>query len=870
MSSQTNQWRHILICGLFTIILTVSASAQTMKLISRQQSAPLLAANNISHTLYRLDTENGQTLTPILNNCSTRNLSFFQQKIGTKKFVTQPNGELLQIPIILDLNTGIITNLLPATETAGMPSFAADGTIAVTQGTTLLILSADGVLKQQFDLPIFVNLAVISPDGKKVVYNDAEDQLWLLDTKSGSRTLLTENNSGYFAPIWAPDNGHLAASTLTGDLVLWDVNTGSPVQLGPADSPIWSADSKNLYFRQIKRDNRLEIISAEIVTFSLTNEDVNPLTNTPDKIETAFYLNETKNEFFIQTGTHISITLRDQIHTGTIKEIFEMPEPAAPEFQLQSEGVTQAPQNVVAFQAPYVHQVYDTPDWFNGHWACGATAATMGLAYFDILPKWPVTVSSPYRHTSYYGRYICEKYWFNGYNYAIGGKDPNDTMGYGGYGFIIRNNWQDTKGYMAQYLTQHGLNSSVDWSPSFAKAQGETNRDAPFVLLNSLTTSGHYILIIGYHSDKRVLVANDPYGDRNRASYPNNYGKTVYYDWPGYDNGYANLNTVWCFIYMRAAAADLRVSEFTVPDSANLGDTLSVNSALFNHSAIDADAFHFGMYLSENTTIPTTEPIWEDSTAGLVHNDTLPLTFDVVLPDSVVSDEHYLILYADNANEIDEMSDNNNTYSQAIVIRGYPRIYAFSPQPDAELTSQTPRIVAKIIDNVVGVDESSIYYELDGVDISSAAKRTTTSLSYSPPAPLSPGVHHVLVEANNLDGRKTHLEWSFTITGGTGVLDADNELLLKQTKLEQNYPNPFNMHTRITYSLAKSALVSVQVFDLNGRLVKTICNQRQSAGAHTLVWDGMNAEQRAMTSGVYFYRLKTDNITQTRRMLLIK
>ncbi|MCK5739576.1 hypothetical protein KAH55_10355, partial [bacterium] len=326
MRSRINQWRQILICGLFTIILTVSASAQTMKLISRQQPTPLLTADNISHTLYQLDTENGQHLTPILSNCSTRNMTFYQKKIGTKKFVKQANGQLLQMPVILDLNTGVITNLLPAAETAGIPSFATDGTIAVTRGKELLILSADGTLEQQFELPVFVNLAVISPDGNRVVYNNAEDQLWLLDIKSGSRSLLTENNSGYFAPTWAPDNTHLTASTLSGDLVLWDINTGSPVQLGPADSPIWSTDSKKLYFRQIKRNNRLEIISAEIVAFSLINRDIIQLTNTPDKIESAFYLNETTDEFVIQTGTQISVTLRNQIHTGTVKETFEMPE----------------------------------------------------------------------------------------------------------------------------------------------------------------------------------------------------------------------------------------------------------------------------------------------------------------------------------------------------------------------------------------------------------------------------------------------------------------------------------------------------------------------------------------------------------------
>ena len=58
-----------------------------------------------------------------------------------------------------------------------------------------------------------------------------------------------------------------------------------------------------------------------------------------------------------------------------------------------------------------------------------------------------------------------------------------------------------------------------------------------------LTTSGHYIVTIGYFNSQYTAFFNDPYGNKN-SGYMNYNGHGVYYDWPGYNNGYSNLNTV--------------------------------------------------------------------------------------------------------------------------------------------------------------------------------------------------------------------------------------------------------------------------------------------------------------------------------------
>jgi hypothetical protein len=85
--------------------------------------------------------------------------------------------------------------------------------------------------------------------------------------------------------------------------------------------------------------------------------------------------------------------------------------------------------------------------------------------------------------------------------------------------------------------------------------------------------------------------------------------------------------------------------------------------------------------------------------------------------------------------------------------------------------------------------------------------------------------------------------------------------------LQQNFPNPFNPSTRITYQLPDDAFVTVKVFDLLGKEIATLVNERQQAGVHHA---SFSADQFSLPSGVYFYSLTTDHFTQTRKMVLAK
>ncbi len=84
-------------------------------------------------------------------------------------------------------------------------------------------------------------------------------------------------------------------------------------------------------------------------------------------------------------------------------------------------------------------------------------------------------------------------------------------------------------------------------------------------------------------------------------------------------------------------------------------------------------------------------------------------------------------------------------------------------------------------------------------------------------------------------------------------------------RLKANYPNPFNPTTRIEYRLPDASEVKLTVYDMLGREVRTLVNRRQSAGTHRVTFDGSG-----LSSGIYIYRIQTDEFAQSRKMLLVK
>lgn len=546
------------------------------------KSGKLLASTPAGLGLYAVDTFSGN---------STRVSSAPTASYGAS---LSPDGNLIsfksidqaagtQSPALYNITTGE-TTLLATSALAGTPAISASGQIAYTVGNTLYVQPLlGGGPATTFDLGHHVNLVAISPNGKKVAYNDENDQIIVIDLKKGARKVVTDGKDVYYGPQFSPDGKRILLQTLTGNVVITSNNQARVRILGAGETPAW-LDKKTVSFTTKTVLEGAEVLETSLLAVTVggkvkgvlasTSGDATAVArggalafapagqNTPSGFQAARGMDDgfaiTSADLQVGLTSNgiawtepVSVKLEEIPVDTAAATTLDEPAAGAATRGVETRAVSDAGTYVYLTNTTFIHQVNDTPDWWNGHWSCNATAAIMGLQYYNTLPKKPITVNTPSAHTSDYGWYIPTTYTFNGRTYNKPSADPNGTIGYGGYGYITQNGWEDTKGHMAEFITYHGATSSVDWSPTMAKAKAEINANKPFVLLNSLTSAGHYILCIGYYKSQNTLIFNDPYGNKNTGYYPSNDGRLVRYDWPGYNNGYSNLNTVHCYVWCR-------------------------------------------------------------------------------------------------------------------------------------------------------------------------------------------------------------------------------------------------------------------------------------------------------------------------------
>ncbi|OGC79698.1 MAG: hypothetical protein A2W07_01205 [candidate division Zixibacteria bacterium RBG_16_43_9] len=123
---------------------------------------------------------------------------------------------------------------------------------------------------------------------------------------------------------------------------------------------------------------------------------------------------------------------------------------------------------------------------------------------------------------------------------------------------------------------------------------------------------------------------------------------------------------------------------------------------------------------------------------------------------------------------------------------------------------------------------------------------------------------------------------AFTDVGGTaawtpifyrGALDVkDVNTPTKPTvfSLAQNYPNPFNPKTMIRFALPKDSWVKLEVYNILGQKVKTLVDEKLAAGVKEVEWDGRDGKGLEVASGIYFYRIKADDFSDVKKMVMLK
>lgn len=166
---------------------------------------------------------------------------------------------------------------------------------------------------------------------------------------------------------------------------------------------------------------------------------------------------------------------------------------------------------------------------------------------------------------------------------------------------------------------------------------------------------------------------------------------------------------------------------------------------------------------------------------------------------------------------------------------------------------------------ILAPGSSSAYLKLLSDELVQKTGLTVTSLTFSYTAPSTPGTDTLYATIDK--GYSGRWNWipnkGIVVKLATGI--TKEEGIVSGYSLKQNYPNPFNPVTRIGFAIPKSEFVSISVFDIEGREVAKILNTTLQAGNYSVEW-----KADKITSGVYYYRIKAGDFSQTKSMIVLK
>ena len=139
------------------------------------------------------------------------------------------------------------------------------------------------------------------------------------------------------------------------------------------------------------------------------------------------------------------------------------------------------------------------------------------------------------------------------------------------------------------------------------------------------------------------------------------------------------------------------------------------------------------------------------------------------------------------------------------------------------------------------------------------------------------GSVYIEITAEGYDTLVTNMVVSGDSLHNFYMIERENQLSVNsnvevpdQLILHHNYPNPFNPVTTLRYDLPEDAMVSITIYDMMGRIVKTMVNDDQTAGHKSIEWNATNNVGQPVSAGLYLYTIEAGEFRQTKKMVLLK
>jgi len=417
----------------------------------------------------------------------------------------------------------------------GQPEALSPGRAMWVRGEELLAQS--GGRTTRIALPGDVDLVEPDPGGARIAWDDDVGRLWVRSLSTGETRPLSAAGLGSH-PLWSGDGGLLVQHE-TGDVLnVVDPATGALRASADGRDPAWIPGTHTLVYARVETGEDEDQSPYMVRASSLWALDADTGVATPILDDGAIHpryptpLGDTGALAFVDSRQGDLWTLEDgvvrRLSTGAHHRDTPPPPPDYP---------------YTSVWVPYMHQLWDTPDDFNGNWSCGPTSCTQVIGTWSILPDATITCSWPYSHSSAWGWYIPNAYSFNGYTYDTWGEAAGGSC-QGSHGFICREYGGAVWSYMVDFMNQHGV-ASAEVGTSYDSVISEINAGYPLYASVYVLGYGHILVIRGYMTDGgspiHSIIVNDPYGNAGSGDWGNYDGEGIAYDWPGYNNGHLEI-----------------------------------------------------------------------------------------------------------------------------------------------------------------------------------------------------------------------------------------------------------------------------------------------------------------------------------------
>ena len=551
-----------------------------------------------------------------------------------------------QAPMVLDVTTGRSIILESYVDQCGQPSFADDNTVCYTMGKKLVVRKIDGSQRREYDMPFYVNIVNISPDGTRAAFGSIEGDLYMMDLSNGD-IVTVDGGDGAYNPVWSPDGTRLAVQRVNGQLFTMDAVTKVRHDLGEVTSFNWTDDSKNIVYTRANRINEMassgasvyrtawdgtaltQIIdndpscpvavladgNALIVSYAVGSErglrkriyrdDAIPALAAPSRTIALVSFGKEQmignNKVFNFKGASRAdapmATLEDvQANNAKAQRLTK-------EQRAQYDNVVRKGNDIGLLAIPYINQVWDTPGSYSGNYSvgyvcCAPSSCCMNLGWRQKISPHGVTSRASGVGTVYYSWYVLRDYT-SCTGYVFNKRADYYGSNGGGYGYMW--GYGSPATMMAGFYQNNGLSSS--FASSWSTFCTQANNNDPYTICLQNGTGGHVVL--GFRTNQAAavngsgttaktgsFVCHDPYGDYNGASYPNWDGRYSTYDWPGYNNGYKNIGTFYWGCIATGSKPSVKNPTLTVnPGSVNFTCEAGQNpSVTINVTGKDLDS----------------------------------------------------------------------------------------------------------------------------------------------------------------------------------------------------------------------------------------------------------------------------------------